>query len=274
MMPERRNRLLLIGFLFAVVLGMTFQVRSGVWTHPAFGVFSPLFGAVNFVTDGIRATWQDYLHVVGAETENRRLRLRIEKFDMERNRFREVLSENERLRVLLDLKERTPCASLAAEVIGGSPEDWSRTLLINRGSRHGLRMNMPVLGARGLVGRVFAVAPGSAKVMLITDVKSSVAVRFQRTREDAIMDGAGGPVCNLKYVHKDSPVSVGDAVITSGLDEVFPGGIPVGVVQSFRVMDYGIFQEVELAPAEGLNQVEEVLVVLSDSSCQFGTGGP
>lgn len=266
MPPRKKYSVILLAFVIASLLLMTYQVRSGRLSHPAFGIFSPVFGAIDFVFNGIQETWEDYLALVETETENRELRLRIEKFDIERNRFREILAENSRLYALLELKENSSCSMTAAAVIAGNPTDWSHTVTINKGLRDGMAVNMAVIGAHGLAGRIYAVSQKSSKVLLITDFKSSVAVRFQTSREEAIMDG-GGDSCTLKYVHKDSPIQPGERVVTSGLDGIFPEGIPVGVVQSAKQLDYGIFQEVTLIPGEKLNSLEETLVVVSGSIC-------
>ena len=266
-MPVRKKYpAIILVFVITSLFLMTYQVRTGKLSHPAFGVFSPIFEAIHFVFNGIQETWDDYLALVGTEENNRELRLRIEKFDIERNRFREILAENHRLQALLELKENSACKMTAAEVIAGSSLDWSHTITINKGSADGMAVNMPVIGAHGLIGRIYAVSPGSSKVLLITDLKSSVAVRLQSSREKAIMDG-GSENCILKYVHKDAPVQLGEHVITSGLDGIFLEGIPVGVVQRIKQLDYGIFQEVILVPSEHLNRLEEVLVIVSGSTC-------
>ncbi len=263
---RKKYPLILLALVIASLLLMTYQVRSKRLNHSAFAIFSPVFEAIDFVINGVQETWDDYLFLVGTEAENRELRLRIEKFDIEGNNFREILAENRRLQTLLDLKEAPSCSMTAAVVIAGDPNDWSHTITINKGSKDGMAVNMAVIGARGLAGRIYAVSPGSSKVLLITDFKSSVAVRFQTSREEAIMDG-GGDSCNLKYVHKDTLVESGEGVITSGLDGIFPEGIFVGVVQKVKQLDYGIFQEVTLVPSEHLNSLEEALVIVSGSSC-------
>jgi len=274
-MPSgRRHTALLVVFVVSVLFLMTYQVRTGAWRQPAFGAFSPILDAINFVVDGVVNTWEDYIHVVGVQTENRRLRRAAEKFDLERSLYQETLSENHRLRGLLEIKDRTACVTLAAEVIAESPQDWVRTLTVNRGTGDGVQNNMPVVGLMGLVGQVISASSSSAKVLLVTDAKSSVAVRLQSSRESAIMDGSGDTRCRLKYVHKDAPVSVGEQVITSGLDGIYPEGIPVGAVDSIDRMEYGIFQDVYLMPAERFRKLEEVLIVLSGPECDGRGWGP
>lgn len=259
---KRRPPLLLLGFVIAVVLLMTFQSRLGIRNTSAFAIFAPLFSAFNAVSDGISGLWTDYLDLVDTEEKNRQLMLRLQKLELERSHLQEVRAENLRLRGLLELKTPPHYSMVAAEVIARSPVEGSNTITIDKGTRDGMEVNMPVLGTKGLIGRIFAVSAWSSKVLLITDPKSSVAVRFQDTREEAMMDGSDN-ICTLKYVHKDAPVKAGEAVVTSGLDGLYPKGMLVGSVRNVEKLDYGIFQNVDLIPFEDFRHMEEVFVMLA-----------
>ena len=226
--------------------------------------------AVEYVLDGIRDTVDDYILLVDTEAENRRLMVKLERLQLEQKGRFEVEDENRRLRALLELAEAMPCQVTSAEVIARDPTDTFQTVTLNKGSADGLGLDMAVIGSVGLVGRIYAVSDSAAKVMLITDLKSSVAVRVAEVREQSIMDGAGDGTCILKYVHKDAPVHPGDWVYTSGLDGIFPEGIPVGQLEGVHQLDHGIFQEVSLVPTEKGHRVEEVFVIISGSSCARG----
>jgi len=258
---KRRPPLLLPAFVIIVVLLMTFQSRLGIRNTAAFALFSPVFSAFNAVSDGIKGIWTDYLNLVDTEEENRQLKLRIQKLELERNRIHEIRAENLRLRGLLELKVPPSYSMVAAEVIARSPVDGSHTLTIDKGTRDGVDVNRPVMGTRGLIGRIYAVSSASSKVLLITDPRSSVAIRFQDSREEAIMDGAD-KLCTLKYVHKDAPIKVGERVVTSGLDDLYPKGMPVGSVLNVEKLEHGIFQNVDLTPFEDFHHMEEVFIVL------------
>ncbi len=226
---------------------------------------------MEFVTDGFRDMIEDYFLLVNTEAENRKLRARIERLELEQKGRFEVEDENRSLRALLGLKEVLSCKVTGAEIIARDPTDPFQTVTLNKGEVDGLAPNMTVVGMNGLLGRIYAVSHSSAKVLLITDLKSSVAVRIAETREQSIMDGTGDEACLLKYVHKDAPARNGDWVYTSGLDGIYPEGIPVGQLDSVKQLDYGIFQEVTLRPAERISRVEDVFVILSGSSCTWGT---
>jgi len=271
---KKRPPLILLAFVLAIVALMTLESRAGLRRQPLFGLFSPVFSALHAVSDGVSGLWEDYLALVGTEEENRRLRLENERLRRKNARVVELEGENRRLRTMLGLRERMDPRAVVAEVTARSPVSSLAALTINRGRRDGVLPDLPVVGTEGLIGRVFAVSPGSAKVLLITDPKSAVAVRFQDTREEAILDGAGG-LCALRYVHKDAPVSPGDVVVTSGLDGIYPPGLRVGVVTTVRKLDYGIFQEVEMLPYEAFDRIEYVLVLRRSGDDEGGGGaGP
>ena len=256
--------------MLVLLLVMTGQVRSGRSYQPLFAIFTPLMEAMEFVADGFRDMVEDYLLLVDTEAENRKLLVQVERLELEQKGRFEVEDENRRLRALLGLKEALPCRVTGAEIIARDPTDPFQTVTLNKGHLDGLDLNMTVVGVNGLVGRIYAVSDSAAKVLLITDLKSSVAVRIAETREQSIMDGTGDDGCLLKYVHKDAPVRNGGWVYTSGLDGIYPEGIPVGQLDSVKQLDYGIFQEVTLRPAEQISRIEDVLVILSGSSCTWG----
>jgi len=253
-----------------LLLGLTFQVRSGFETHPFFALFTPILEGVQFVIKGIRDTVEDYTLLVNTEARNRMLQVRLQHLELEQRGLLQLADENKRLRALLKLKEALQCRVTGAGVIARDPTASFDTLTINKGSDDGISVDMAVIGTSGLLGRTFAVSDSAAKVLLITDLKASTAVYMAPTQEQSIMDGNGDATCTLKYVHKDTPVHVGDWVYTSGLDRLYPRGIPVGQVSSAKQLDYGIFQQVGLLPAERVNRVEQVLVVLEGNSCEGG----
>jgi len=260
---KRRPPYILLFFVLVVVLLMTFQSRMGLTRQPLFGLLSPAFSLINAAYDGVVDLWNDYLALVGTEAENRRLVLEVQKLRQENVRAAVYRRENRRLRSLLEMRDRAARPMLAAEVTSRSPVGSVAALTINRGTADGLRADLPVMAADGLVGRVFAVTPWSAKVLLITDPKSAVSVRFEDSREQAILDGSGSS-CSLKYVHKDAEVLEGYIVVTAGLDGIFPPGLPVGTVSRVQKLDYGIFQEADLEPFVAFRRLEEVMVLLPE----------
>lgn len=260
-----KRRAVLAAFLVGMIVLMTRQSRTGGSGGEGFGVFSPLMSAINYVFDGTGDLMNDYLAVVGTNRENRELRSRLAKIEFEQLGYGEMTEQNRRLRLLLDLKEKLSCPATAAEVIGGSPAGWSRTITLDKGSADGLAVNMAVMGSKGLIGRIYAVSQHSAKVLLIVDSKSSVSVRLRKSRAEGVMHG--GPTCVVGSIEREAEVGDEDEIITSGVDELYPSGIPVGVAHDVRITESAIFQEADVRTSESFTNIEEVLVLLSGRDC-------
>jgi rod shape-determining protein MreC len=164
---------------------------------------------------------------------------------------------------LLGFKERTGVEGIAAQVVARNPNNWFSTVTLNRGANHGVRRDMVVVTAQGLVGRVSEVAPQTAKVMLITDPESGVGGLIQRSRDTGVVLGQTGDRARviMKLFSPESAPLVGDKVITSGLGMVFPKGLSIGEVVSVETGDYGLVRYVEIEPAVDLDRLEEVLII-------------
>lgn len=197
----------------------------------------------------------------GLASENRQLRERIQELAAERNRLLEVEATNQRLRELLAFRSQLPSASLTASVIGSSASTWFRSLTLDKGSADGVVKGMAVVSPAGVVGQVVSVTSRSARVLLLTDPHSGVDVIVQRSRARGIVAGSldNGPV--MKYAKRSEDVEIGDRVITSGVDGLFPKGLLVGTVTEVRKKSFGLFQFVALDLAVDPSRVEEVLVV-------------
>jgi rod shape-determining protein MreC len=159
---------------------------------------------------------------------------------------------------------------VTASIIANSASTWFQSCLLDKGSDDRVRKGMAVVTPLGVVGQVVSVTPRSAKVLLITDPNSGVDVLVQRTRARGIVSGSleNGPV--LKYVKRSEDIQVGDRLVTSGLDGIFPKGVMVGTVVKVRKQNLGLFQYIEVMPAVHSGRVEEVMVVNNDPGQQRG----
>jgi rod shape-determining protein MreC len=162
---------------------------------------------------------------------------------------------------LLALQEHLGGTAVAARVIGRSTVAWVQTLILDKGERHGVTKGMAVLAPEGVVGRVMAAGPHTARVLLISDPNSGIDGLVQRTRVRGIASGTIDGGCVLKYVQRGDEVQIGDQVVTSGLDGTFPKGHPIGTVVRVGTKGSGMFQDVEVMLSAELSKVEEVLVV-------------
>jgi len=221
----------------------------------------------NFMTKtvrGVEGVWKKYFGLVSVYDENRALRKEIQSLRVENSRYREMLATHERLREFLRLKEQTNWSMTAAQVIGRDPTGLFRSVIIDKGHRSGVRMNMAVLSAEGVVGRVVSVSPNYSRVLLIIDQNSSVDCLNQTTRDQGILKGGSSEVCRLDYVLKTSRMAPGDIIITSGMGGVFPKGLPVGRVTGVSDRPGALFKNVQVQPQVDFNRLEEVLVVLKE----------
>lgn len=178
----------------------------------------------------------------------------------------EKAAEVDRLKALLDFRTQSPYRSLAAEVIAASPEDGMRTIVINRGQDAGLRVNLPVVTPSGVVGKVAAVYHHTAEVLLITDPSSAAGCMLEKSRLQGILMGTSQNQCQLHYVMDGEKVPVGEAVLTSGLDGIYPKGLLVGYV--VRTRKGNIYKSIDIKPAASLNRLENVLVLFKSTSGQ------
>lgn len=218
-------------------------------------------GAVNWITD-FRA---NYDTLAGFKTENERLRKRIQNLEVERQRYLEADATNRELKQLLDFRSHLPAGAITSSIIANSAASWFQSCQIDKGSADGVRKGMAVVTPLGVVGQVVAVTPRTAKVLLLTDTNSGVDVLVQRTRSRGIVSGSLENGTVLKYVKRSEDIQVGDRLITSGMDGVFPKGMMVGTVIKVQKQHIGLFQFIEVLPAVQTPRTENVLVVAADS---------
>jgi rod shape-determining protein MreC len=208
-----------------------------------------------------RSIQQTYITWLNLFSENQRLKETVQELAAERQRLMEAEVTNQRLRELLELKSQLALTSTAAAVIGTSASSWFRSLTINKGSQNGIEKGMAVISPQGIVGRIITVSPRSSKVLLTSDHYSGVDVLVQRNRARGIVSGSlsYGPI--MKYVKRSDDIQVGDQLITSGLDGVYPKGIFVGNIVRVEKQPHGLFQHVEVELAVDPSRIEDVLVV-------------
>lgn len=250
-------------FILSVVGLLTYQSIKGESRFISFTLYPlRLIGqGTSAAVHQIGNLADSYLFIVGKEEENRQLLGKISTLEKELTASEEIALENDRLTKLLGLKSERPDYVVSAKVYARDPTNWFQVLWINKGAQSGLAAKMVALTPVGPVGMVHRVFQDGASVMLITDVNSAVAARLQHSRIEGILEGSGGRVCYLKYVSKDTEVSIGENVVTSGLDGIYPAGLMIGSVSAIRKEEEEMFQLIEVAPAQDLNAVEEVMII-------------
>jgi rod shape-determining protein MreC len=266
-----RNLIILVGVLFLQVLGLAVQVKRGgydtentrlirIW---AVGAITPFERGLVWVENSTGNLWHNYFYLRGVRTENRELKQQIEQMRLEQVRLTEDAAQAHRLQALLAFKEQFVAKTEAAQVIGWSGSDQSRIIWIDKGQDEGLKRDMPVITADGIVGKVLLVYknPSVSQVLLINDQSSGVGVILEKSRLQGVLRGTVNGEVTLERVMSDEQVAPGETVLTSGGDQIFPKGLPVGTVTKVGA-GKDLFLNVKVRPAANLSKLEEVLVLV------------
>lgn len=261
-----KSKVKLLIVLIAVAVFLLFLPLRSRDNFISRGILSLTSGGnqlVSGVIEGINNIWEDYIYLLDTKRDNDRLRKELSRLQGQTIQLVELNLENTRLRQLLGFKSKASFTTLPAQVVSRDPSNWFKTVLINKGKVSEVKRKATVVTHAGLVGHVVELSDKAAKVLLITDHSSRVAVLIQRTRAEGVLAGEGGETCHIEYLSRLADVKVGDAVISSGLGGIFPKGLKVGEVVAVERKDYGLFQQVEVAPSADLSRLEEVLVFKS-----------
>jgi len=268
-----RNVSILVAVLFAQVLGLAVQVRRTsenessrlirIW---AIDAVTPLEKSIVWSQHSVSNLWHDYFYLRGVRQENRDLKQQIERLEIQQVRLNEDAEQARRLQVLLGFKEQFISKTVAAQVIGSSGSEQSRSVYIDKGTRDGISPDMAVITADGVVGKVlkvFGAKPIEAsvsQVLLINDQTSGVGAILEKSRLQGVLRGTPAGEVVLEKVMSDETVQPGEKVLTSGGDRIFPKGLPVGTVTKVSTGPE-LFLNVRVKPAVNLSKLEEVLVI-------------
>ncbi len=262
-----RNLIVLVGVLFAQVLGLAVQVKRPTDSEPtrlirvwAVDVVTPLEKALHWVQTSTGNVWHSYFYLRGVRAENRNLKQQIERMSLEQVRISQDADQARRLQALLAFKEQFISRTMAAQVIGSSGSELSRSVYIDKGESDGIRPDMAVITADGIVGKVLRVYRATSQVLLIDDQTSGVGAILDKTRVQGILRGTPAGEVVLEKVMSDEAVPPGEMVLTSGGDGIFPKGLLVGRVTKVAPGNE-LFLNIRVRPAADLSKLEEVLVV-------------
>lgn len=267
LLTRYRNISILVGVLFLQVLGLAIQVKRNtenessrlirVWTVAA---VTPLEKGIVGLEDGVSGIWHNYLYLRGVRKENRDLQQEIQQLRLNQVRLSEDAAQAHRLQALLGFKEQFIARTMAAQVIGTSGSEESRSIYIDKGEQDGIKRDMPVITADGVVGKILRVYSGTSEVLLISDQTSGAGAITEKSRLKGIVQGSPTGDLLLQKIMSDEQVQVGDKLLTSGGDDIFPKGMPLGTVLSI-VKGKDSLLSVHVKPAANLNHLEEVLVI-------------
>ena len=263
--PSRHKSLVLLaGVIVLQVLMLAVQIKRDsegrlirVWTV---GAVSPFERAGSSGFGWFRTTWRHYFALQNTTKENEQIRRENDGLKLQISQLQGKAAEADRLAVLLNFRQshaRVPM--IAARVIGTGTA--SLTIQLDRGERDGIRKDMGVITPDGVVGKVVESYPNASQVLLLTDKESGVGAMLADSRTQSPVGGQGEPLLVMKYVPNDDTVNLGERVITSGMDRIFPRDLPVGTVAEIK--SGNPFKQIRIKPAANLERLEEVLVLLS-----------
>ncbi|RJQ81647.1 MAG: rod shape-determining protein MreC [Desulfobacteraceae bacterium] len=265
-----RQIALIVGLIVLITLSILLLSISSRRPYPdegsgrfAIAVVAPFQKMISQTTRFLCDIWQHYFFLISVADENDRLRAQAQQALALQHRHEEVLQANARLRQLLELGQEVQQRFQAAQVVGKDPSPWFQTVLVDKGRDNGVVMGLPVINAQGIVGLVVEVTQRYAKVMLITDPNSAVDAVVQKSRARGIIKGGTSGYCVFNYVLRKHDLDIGDTVISSGMDGVFPKGLAIGQIADIVKKDSSIFQEVTVRPHVDFERLEEVLIVLT-----------
>ncbi|PYV88370.1 MAG: rod shape-determining protein MreC [Acidobacteria bacterium] len=262
-----RNVSLLVALVFAQLLGLAVQVKRSnenqstrlirLWTVSA---ITPVEKAIAWMQGGTGNMWRSYVYLRGVRQENRDLKYEIERLRLEQVRLEQDAAQAHRLQALLDFKEKYIAKTVAAQVIGSSGSEQSRSIFLDKGENAGITKDMAVITADGVVGKVLRAYRSTSQVLLINDQSSGVGAILESTRLQGVLRGTTGGEVILEKVMTDNQVQPGEKVLTSGGDQIFPKGMPVGFVTKVSP-GAELFLNIRIRPAANLSRLEEVLVI-------------
>jgi rod shape-determining protein MreC len=269
-----KNVLVLVAILLAQTIGLAVQVRRPVesgapdgssvtllryWTVSAVTPFERFFHGFGY---NLRHGWSNYIDLRNTRQQNHDLQEQIARLRLEQAALSEDAIQGHRLQALLDFQQHYVTSTVAAQVIGTSGNDVSQVLYIDKGSKDGLKPDQAVITPDGIIGKLRDVFPHTSQVLLINDQTSGAGVLLATTRLRAILRGSPTGQIMINNLTPDSRIKIGEQVLSSGGDQVYPRGLPVGTIESIKPdPDHQPYTLIQLRPAANLNQLEEVLVI-------------
>jgi rod shape-determining protein MreC len=259
------------GYLFlGVMLGHVLLISAQVNARPGVPILeSVTFGAFAEVQRGISAgffsvghVWSNYAGLRKVQQQNDDLLRQLKAAQIDLQEQRALANRTRTLAELLELRDRSSLQTAAAEIIAAGASPDFRTLTIDKGTRSGIGPNMAVIAPGGVVGRVVIPSGRAAKVQLLVDRNAAAGALIERSRAEGVVTGSGEELLTMEYVSETADVVVGDMVVTSGIDGIYPKGYVIGRVEALEKSGGG-YKKITVRPAVDYRSLEEVLVVLT-----------
>ena len=267
------NKKPILFFIIFIVITVTLVIASarnranvGIIDNIVNFTINPIARVFNGMGRGIGGFFQHFGDVKKLVSEVDNLKYKNNMLDQKVNSLTSLETENERLRKLLDLKEKYPTfTTTAATVIAKDGGNYCRFITIDKGTESGIAVNQPVIANDGLVGLVFEVGIGWAKIQTILDPSTSAGCRITRTGDISVTEGDAALVnsglLKMMYISNQFTIADGDIIETSGLGEIYPRGIPIGRVKEVKISENSNTQYAVIAPIVNFSNIFETLVI-------------
>jgi rod shape-determining protein MreC len=235
----------------------------------------PFQKGYNFAQGEVRRIWAGFTDISALREELQKTQIKVQKYESESEELSRLQIENDDLRNLLGMKYRVVCDSIPASVISKDPDNWFRTIIIDRGSEDGVMKNMPVVafteGQSSVVGKVVAVKSHIAKITPIISSDLKVGGMFQDSRYQGLLRGqsTNSNLSVMDYVSRSADIKYGDIVVTSGNEGIFPEGLLVGTVLKSDIQDTGNYQKAVIKPFINYDLLQEVFIIKKVPDMEF-----
>lgn len=262
----------LLAFLL-IVSGIMMSFSSGGFIlnfkQIGFNMFSAAGNGINVVTSAVKSSFNAVKELAELRKQYNILTEKLKDYEYMQRTNSEIRKENARLKEQLDFAQSLAIKNYPASIISRGADNLYTTLVLNKGSRNGIKKNMPVIaiqnGSIGIVGKVITVGYTTCQVMPVFDYSSAISARVQNTRDIGLVTGNGSDTLPLKmgYIKKRviDALHFGDVIVTSGENENYPADIPIGTISNIKVLDYDTSLAIELTPIIDFSRLENVLII-------------
>jgi rod shape-determining protein MreC len=274
---RQRTAVLFIAVMLGHIILISAQVnsRGGVplLEVVTFGTFAEVQRGAAGMTASIRNAWGGYANLRGVRAENDRLKRQLGEIQVQFQQERAAAERTRQLERLLGFQHEITLQTVPTLVIGAGASPDSRTVTIDKGTSAGVRLNMAVIAPAGVVGRVVTPTAHASKVQLLVDRNAGAGALIERSRAQGVILGAGEELLRMNFVSATADVKLGDTVVSSGIDGIYPKGFVIGTIESVD-RGSGLYKVIRVRPAVDFNRLEEVLVVTSPLPQPTAVEGP